>query len=44
MGVKNLWSTDREWTYAGGREDIDGREFETIENDRVYFLEGKYEF
>jgi outer membrane receptor for ferrienterochelin and colicin len=44
LGVKNLWATDRVLSYAGGRESVDGRQFETIENERVYFLEGKYSF
>jgi outer membrane receptor for ferrienterochelin and colicin len=44
FGVKNLWATDKEWNYAGGKESVDGRLFETTQSDRLYFLEGKYAF
>lgn len=43
-GIKNLWSSDRVQTYSGGRQDVDGRQFETATNERVFFVEGKYAF
>lgn len=43
-GVKNLFATDREFTYLGGGERFDGETNRSIASQRSYFLEAKFSF
>lgn len=44
FGVKNLYATDKEFTWDGGQAAIDGMVRNTSSSDRTYFFEAKCSF
>ncbi len=43
-GIKNLWSTDREFSWDGGAAAVDGQVRNIVGVDRTYFVEAKCSF
>jgi outer membrane receptor protein involved in Fe transport len=43
-GIKNLYATDKEYSWDGGANAINGRVRNRIDSDRTYFVEAKCSF